>query len=122
VTNQKTDTPVSVFELREVASGRIGYGDTKYHLRLLELAADEIERLSSAVEPPAPLDLEKVYVAEVCFNFEGGCETVGVYRGREKAESDKADHMRFGGDDYKVTEFTLDAGPQANRPCSGDGK
>jgi hypothetical protein len=45
VTNEKTDTPVSVFELREVASGRIGYGDTKYHLRLLGLAADRIDEL-----------------------------------------------------------------------------
>jgi hypothetical protein len=43
--NEKTDTPVSVFELREVASGRIGYGDTKYHLRLLGLAADRIDEL-----------------------------------------------------------------------------
>jgi hypothetical protein len=108
-----------------VALGLLGdamnHGPSEPVFSLIAEARDTIE---SALpdEPPAPLDLEKVYVAEVCFNFEGGCETVGVYRGREKAESDKADHMRFGGDDYKVTEFTLDAGPQANRPCSGDGK
>lgn len=56
MTNEKRDTPVSVFELREVASGRIGYGDTKYHLHLLGLAADEIERLSNPVASPALLD------------------------------------------------------------------
>lgn len=58
-----TDEPldrveVTVFELREVASGRIGYGDTKYHLQLLAMAADEIERLSAANEPEAPQDIE----------------------------------------------------------------
>lgn len=34
---------VTVFELREVAAGRIGHGDTKYHLKLLAAAADALE-------------------------------------------------------------------------------
>jgi len=53
---------VSVFELREVASGRIGHGDTKYHLHLLALAADEIECLQRLIarvvewQPPFPVE------------------------------------------------------------------
>lgn len=48
--SSKEGVPVTVDELRRVASGAIGYGDTRYHLHLLALAADEIERLTGIVD------------------------------------------------------------------------
>lgn len=48
----KLDTPVTLFELREAAKGRLGYGDTRWHLHLLGLAADRIEALEKPASEP----------------------------------------------------------------------
>jgi hypothetical protein len=50
--SERKDTPVTVDELRQAASGQFGYADTEWHLHLLSLAADEIERLSQQQTEP----------------------------------------------------------------------
>lgn len=87
-----TNEQVSIFILREVAAGRIGFGDTKYHLKLLAEAADEIERLQrdlkdlkegderifaqmrDAVEPTGKLKADTGGGCSIC----GACPVVNV--------------------------------------------